>query len=322
MNKYKYIIEAPRVKIIELLQKIYNGFNIEVWKQSFNSTMSEEFLKIYLGNLSKQDLENYCKDLYNDISVNGIKEPVQLYYYDDTKFEYHGYFRLAIADLLGIEKLKIEISTDNENLIQIANILFNIYEGDLKFALYQPIENPFFALCPVQNKDIDNKVNAIKNNLDNDLLSLDFGSNNGYLSRQLTKDNYKVMAIDTDKKMYELQDLFSAIGLKQIDFINGTIEGFIVLTPELECNVVALGLFHHYFETPELFNILENVITKWIAINVDTLIVEHRFQQKYYKQLNEEDYKKYWIDKCEFKSCNTIYETDNSTIFKFRKVER
>ena len=126
---------------------------------------------------------------------------------------------------------------------------------------------------------------------------MDLGCNNGYVSRLATKDGYDITAIDFDKNMYDAQKHFKQIGLIPIRFINSSIESYISKLTD-KYTVIALSLFHHYFENDTLNNSLNNNIIPFFNSKVNKLFIE---------LLNDEE-RFYIISNTNFQHCELIYK--------------
>ncbi len=331
---FRYTVSVSLDTLIEYLKK---NFGWKTYPQESHLRLAEFFDKnIEIGNnhpyveyLNRvldqenktEDRENFIKQIiasrkrvFDSIkSQKVIYEPAEISICGNKAISFHGYHRTAYAKYLEIKNIKVSFLTLDIDLIELATKLFSVYDETAE--LYQPIETPFFELCPVQHPETAEKAKIIEKSIkDKTKKVIEVGAHLGYYSRYLMKKGFSVSSVDFDKLMFECQKHMEAIGFQKLDYNFETFQSYI---KRMRGNftLVAMAIFHIYMrEGTWMKEALTNEIGPWIKNNVSTLIVEHAKDSD--KQLTD-----YWKKTCGFKTKRTIYKTPeyNRTTYIFEK---
>lgn len=223
---------------------------------------------------------NYFKELYRDIEAKKkVEVPVEVVVYKNQVIAFHGFHRLAFAYVLGLPTIPVSMITLDKDLIELAVNLFTIYDDPSRITLYQPVDHPYFELCPLHHPEAPEKAEAIinalrKEGVDKTLLTLDFGAHLGYYSRKLREAGYfNVVAIDNSDRMYEAQKQLVSMGFMALPYIYGSFEDYIK-NVRMPCVLVALSVLHPHVEGG-LGNPTIAAIVPWISTYVKYFVVEH-----------------------------------------------
>lgn len=233
---------------------------------------------------NRTEFDQRCKDietLYQNIKSEGYKSQREIMLsqkdYDPRNLEdevtvcigrngdllfSNSAHRLAIAKLLGIQKIPVNIAVRSPEWMRFRRELL-AYAKELGGKLYQPVTHPDLDDIPVFHDSEDRfmmikrKMSARSGHL------LDIGANLGYFCHRFEDEGFDCYAIeDSAKHLYFLKKLKRA-GSKRFKIIAESV---------LECHkirdmhfevVLALNIFHHFLKTEELYHkfvdLLENL---------------------------------------------------------------
>ena len=316
--QYSFNISLPLNQLEEIIYE--NKLNYEAFYQFAKSVLENEpinrdhiewkILSLRTDNIQRAIDEKIAT--IKDISSNGIREPVEIFYDDGGPFYYHGYHRLGVAKYLNLEIIPVKIHLCSQNLLTIANTLFNIYQEDKKHYLYQPLTIHPFSLLPLFNPNISNKTNAIAFHLHKDIPFVDFGAHLGYVTRNLHLMGFHGIAIESNTSLLDLQPILEKFGYVHIDYDKcNSVEKYMTDNNTF-CSGIFCSFLHHYFKSRRTE--LEEVVVPWMQKNCIQAFVEHDFN---YENTNKEEQLSYWESK-EFIARPIFVELDGlkRTIFK------
>lgn len=319
---FRYIIkEVPISKFIQFADKynvpLLSPSRVELGKSFLNHkqvTLSHPYI-VEKRVKSEEDLQVFTKTLntletlFRDIEFKRLVEtPVEIVVDGNHVIAFHGFKRTAFAHVLNLPTIPVAMETLDANLIELAKNLFSIYDDPNRIGLYQPINHPYFELCPVFHPEAEDKSNAItsalkQENLDKTTLIIDLGAHLGFYSRKIREAGYyNVVAIDCYDKMYEVQKYLYNMGFTHVLYFNCRFEEYIKNT-SIPCILVALSVLHNNVKDG-MDDPLIQQITPWIKQHVQVFIVEHwdnfDVNSTYF-----------WKLKCGFTKDRVIYHDEN-----------
>lgn len=215
------------------------------------------------------------QDVIRGIAADGVREPVDAYFTNLGLAYFHGYHRLAAALELGHAEIPVRAHLVDAELAELAARLFGIYEGDLRFTLYQPVNHPFFRLYPVQpaNAAWSAKVAAVIGAAASwSGLVIEVGAHTGSLTRALRAAGVYALATDVDPLYLELQPLFEAIGLGFVPYVRRGIQDLV--SDPGPVRLVIMGLAHHLLGKPDLWASMRADVLPWMRRAVPEAVVE------------------------------------------------
>lgn len=249
----------------------------------------------------------YFNGLYRDIEAKGVVEvPVEVVVRKRQVIAFHGFHRFAFSYVLGLQTIPVSLITLDEDLIDLAINLFTIYDDPGRIALYQPIDHPYFELCPLHHPEASAKADAIIGALrqvDKTTLIIDFGAHLGYYSRRLKEAGYyNVVAVDCSDRMCSAQKQLISMGFMSLPYIYGAFEDY-VKSVQMPCVLVALSVLHPHIDGG-LANPLIAAIVPWIRDYVRYFVVEHL-------DVGDVEACSFWISHCGFTSERIIFHDDS-----------
>jgi len=244
--------------------------------------------EILWGCHNKEHLTQRCKNidkLYNSIKHDGYKTQRELgnqSYLDevtanigrdgDILFE-EGHHRLAIAKLIGLERIPILITKRHSEWVRFKKEIIS-YSNKDGGKVYQPLEHPDLTEIPSLHSNM--RWNLIKNHLpvQNGTI-LDIGAQWGYFSHKFEDIGFNCYAVENNPaELYFLKKLKRAEN-KKFNVISKS-----VLDMDLDQSfdiVLALNIFHHFIKTKQDFlkfkNLLQDINMKYMF-----------FEPHYYKE--------------------------------------
>lgn len=210
-----------------------------------------------------------------DIAANGVREPLDLFFGNRGLAYCHGYHRLAVALELGLESVPVRAHLVDAELAELAARLFGIYQGDLRFTLYQPVDHPFFALFPVQEANAcwAEKVAAVVGAVSGWAGPVvEVGAHLGGLTRALRSAGVDARAVDVDPLYLSLQPLLEAVGCPPIPYERRALADLVSEAGPVR--LVLMGLAHHLLGKPDLWASMQADVLPWMRRAVPELVVE------------------------------------------------
>ena len=249
----------------------------------------------------------YFTALYKNIEAKGrVEEPVEVVVHRRQVIAFHGFHRFAFAYVLGLQTIPVSLITLDEDLIDLAVNLFTIYDDPGRITLYQPIDHPYFELCPLHHPEASAKADAIIEALkpvDKTMLVLDFGAHLGYYSRRLRDvGHYNVVAVDCSDRMYNAQRQLISMGFMSLPYIYGAFEEYIK-NVKMPCVLVALSVLHPHMDGG-MSNPTLAAIVPWIREHVRYMVIEHL-------DAGDVEACSFWITQCGFTSERVIFHDDS-----------
>jgi hypothetical protein len=318
--RYSFETVATIVQIRESLYErglwadnsIYHKFIASVANNEIITQDHPEWIELARRTDNPADAIKNKESHIRDMLANGIREPLEIFYNDDGLYYYHGFHRPCVAEHLKMEKIRVRNHLCSNTLARVANGLFNIYEGDYKYYIYQPLQIPAFSFCTLFNPNIGSKTNAITQHIHKDLPFVDFGAHLGYVAKTLRRDGYSGIAVEVDKRLIDLQeDNKKLTGTAAIYDTSGSMESYMTANTG-PCVGIFCSILHHFFKAKS--ETLNTTIIPWMQTNCVQAFVEHDFP---YEKTTEEIRLKYWED-AGFNARPIFTELDGQkrTIFK------
>jgi len=221
------------------------------------------------------DLLRAKAETVRDIARAGVRDPIELFFGNRGLLYCHGYHRLAAALELGLPTVPVAAHLVDAELTELAERLFAIYTGDLRFTLYQPVDHPFLGLYPVQpaNAAWGEKVAAVAGVATGWTgRVVEVGAHFGGLTRELRSAGVACEAIDVDPSYLALQPLLEAVGLTPIPYARRALEDLASEPGPLR--LVAMGLWHHLLGKADLWATTQRVVLPWMRQAVPEAVVE------------------------------------------------
>lgn len=215
------------------------------------------------------------RDAILSIAHDGLREPVDAYFTNRGLAYFHGYHRLAVALELGLPTVPVRAHLDDAELAELAARLFGIYQGDLRFTLYQPIDHPFFVFFPVQEANAcwAEKVAAVVGAVSGWAGPVvEVGAHLGGLTRALRSAGVDARAVDVDPLYLSLQPLLEAVGCSPIPYERRALADLVSETGPVR--LVLMGLAHHLLGKPDLWASMQADVLPWMRRVVPEAVVE------------------------------------------------
>lgn len=248
--------------------------------------------EILWGCTDQNDLNQRCKDLqllYQNIRRDGYKSQHEIMQiagcFDSLRLDdevivsvgRHGDLlfsnsahRLAIAKLLGVEKIPVKIAVRHPEWMRFRQELL-LYAKDQGGRLYQPVLHPDLNDIPASHECEDRFVMIKEAMSAKQGRLLDIGANLGYFCHKFEDEGFECYAIESSLKV-----LYFLEKLKRAE--NRTFH--IIGESVLECRkirnmhfevVLALNIFHHFLKTKETFHQLVELLKE---LQMDELFFE------------------------------------------------
>ena len=191
-------------------------------------------------------------NLSDEISVN-IGRNGQYFFQD-------GRHRLAIATILGIEKIPVKVHVRHKQWMEFRHFLISMAEGNAGASkqgfLYQPAIHPDLQDIPASH-DSESRFTEIRKYLNKPFGNLlDLGSNMGYFCHKFEELGYKCYGVEYMPDIAEAADKLRIAEGKQFEIFNGDLTNLCISPPLKNIQfdvVIALNIFHHLLKTEEKY---------------------------------------------------------------------
>ena len=247
-NKYylyfnKHIIKhIPKHRIIQLLTYKKNIDNEIILIDELYTLKKND--NLYIFNMYIK----YYKYIFDNFNI--INNPIEINIIDKNKYEiYEGTHRFIICYIKKIEPCIIVKESNYKIYNDIISKLNKDYDllykkNNKNFCIYNKIPHFLFKNYKQIRFDRSNIIiNFLKNKL-NLKTGLEIGPQNGLMSLQLSKNNYKMTAIEYDNEYYNLTKNISELCDINIKCINNNIYNEKI--EELQYDfIVSLSVFYH-----------------------------------------------------------------------------
>jgi hypothetical protein len=296
--------------------------NGKQWKDTlFYQRMLDKIAKGLLpfGCKNKAELDRQCESLsslYQRIKSTGYKAQAELAAlekddyplnlddeivvsigrYGDLLFS-NGAHRLAIAKLLGVEKIPIKIAVRHPQWVHFKKEIVD-FAGRHRGKIYQPITHPDLSQIPAHHGSAD-RFQMIKENLGirkGNLL--DLGANWGYFCNKFEEEGLSCVAAENSvENLYFLKKIRRANKKSFKIVAQSFLESNEILSMEADV-VLALNVFHHFLKNKpdylRLVHLLRNLKMKEMFFEPHAS--DDRQMIGAYKKLSEEEFVKFIID--------------------------
>jgi len=187
--------------------------------------------------------------------------------------------RLAIAKLLGLEKIPVKVLVRHREWQELREDLILMAKGSdwgakIPGLLYQPAIHPDLIDIPAAHF-CEGRFTAIKDNLDiNYGKVLDLGSNLGYYCHKFEDLGFNCYGVENNFQISEIADKIRIAEGKQFKIISGNVLDNSVQTQILENSfdiLLALNIFHHFLKSESNFNKFKKLLA---ALKVKMIFFE------------------------------------------------
>lgn len=187
-------------------------------------------------------------ELYESFKENGYTGSLFLCWFrDDGRiFLYDGFHRLAIMRHLGIEA-DIEVETDWEGINGHISRDFPLRKmltlPSGRVRVYQPIDDERVKDIPVERKDTQERSEWIMEHLAKGSV-LDIGCSEGFFTRALLREGYRVISVDTDPKLVAVARYLTTTSNLKGDYRDGMWQDLIKDSGHFD-NILYLSVLHN-----------------------------------------------------------------------------
>lgn len=260
-----------------------------------------------LSNLKESLKKGYQRDKSLIIGINGMGEIVLR----------DGFHRLIILKYLNYKgKIPAEVRKRDDNWIMLKELRFRLNSG---MNLYQTPIHPDFQDWNVWRKDTPERYKAIRNEMKGPSRSiLDIGAEGGHFTFKLTKEGYRVIAVESDiRRAYILSCLSRALGIS-IRLENQRWE---TLSERKVDYIINLSTFHHSLLADEsealkaLFTLSKNAPIMFFSMADG----KNSKMKDYPLSLDKESIPKLVLDNTNYTEQKIIYDDGVRPIYKFNR---
>jgi hypothetical protein len=243
--------------------------------------------EIFWGCRNEEDFAGRCKELeklHQTIKREGYKSQEELSQsitgYDRCNYEdevticigrfgdllfSNGAHRLAIAKMLGIDRIPVKIAVRHSNWLKFKKELYS-YVQDEGGCLYQPALHPdlhdisAFHSCKDRFSLIRDNILTKRGNL------VDIGANLGYFCHMFEEEGFRCFAVEnSEKELYFLRKIKRAENKQFVIVPESILESKQIRDLDIDV-MLALNVFHHFLKSEDsymkLVDLLQTVHVK------------------------------------------------------------
>lgn len=218
---------------------------------------------------NKGELDERCRyldALFEDIKVNGYRSQEEIAREENNPFKGEdeitvrigrdgmllfedGQHRLAIAKLLGVDRIPIKITARHSEWYQFRKEVLDSTRT-LKGYLYHPVTHP--DLCHIPSAYGEERFEIMKAHLpvkSGDLL--DIGAHLGYFCHRFEEEGFNCYAVEADVSMLYFLEKLKLAENRRFTIISGSIFDY---RDKTDFDVIlALNIFHHFIKREETY---------------------------------------------------------------------
>ena len=249
----------------QYLDELISSIKTQGFKQNFQVQLSGEEYGLHKN-----------PDFSDEIAVN-IGRDGQYLFQD-------GRHRLAIARILGVEKIPVKVHVRHKQWMEFRSFLISMTKDNAGASkqgfLYQPALHPDLEDIPASHScesrfiEISKYVNSPSGNL------LDLGSNFGYFCHRFEELGFNCYGVEYMPEIAEASEKIRIAEGRQFKLFSGDLTELCIKPPLKDIRfdvVLALNIFHHFLKTEELYTKLIKLLQ---SLDMKVMYFEaHRFDE-------------------------------------------
>ena len=293
----------------QYLDELISSIETQGFKQNYQVKLSGE-----------EDGLHKNPDFSDEISVNVSRDGQYLFQ--------DGRHRLAIAKILGVEKIPVKVHVRHKRWMEFRRFLISMTEDNAgaskQGSLYQPAIHPDLQDIPASH-DCENRFIEISKQLNKSSGNLlDLGSNFGYFCHRFEELGFNCYGVEYMPEIAEAAEKLRVAEGRHFKLFSGDLSELCVNPPLKDIHfdvVLALNIFHHFLKTEELYTKLIKLLQ---TLDMKVMYFEaHRFDEPQMKNsfvnYHEEEFVNFILSNSTLRKSTPIHTCDDQR--KIYKLE-